>query len=291
MPKYKCKWSDSIKSSHPYLKKGSTEFTAFCTVCNCTFSIASGGKSDAEKHKVSEKHVKNSRSTANNSIQSHFQPTFNSKLAAQEGLWAYHVVTSNHSFASSDCSSKILRQCFDIKKFTCSQSKCRAIVVNVLARHAEDNMADEIMKSRFITLYTDASNHNDVKLFPVMGRYFLPLEGLNVKTLDVRSLPGENSSLIVGMLDDTISKYKLHKKFAAFSGDNAKVNFGGVTRGGNNNVFSRLKDIYPHLVGIGCAAHIEHNTVKRACDVLPFDIEWVVVKTYSHFYIYIHAVL
>jgi hypothetical protein len=33
-------------------------------------------------------------------------------------------------------------------------------------------------------------------------------------------------------------------------------------------------------------AHIEHNTIKRACDDLPFDVEWVIVKTYSHFYRY-----
>jgi hypothetical protein len=286
MPKYKCKWTDSIKNSHPYLIKGNTEYTAFCTICSTTFSIASGGNSDADKHRDSDKHQKNTRAAANSNIRSHFQPTFNSTLAAQEGLWAYHVVNSNHSFASANCASKIIRQCFGIKQFTCSKSKCRAIAVNVLAPHAEEIMSNEINRSRFITLFTDASNHNDIKLFPVMGRYFLPLEDLHVKALDVRSLPGESSELIVGLLNDNISKYGLQNKLAAFSGDNAKVNFGGVTRGGHNNVFSRLRQTYPHLVGIGCAAHIEHNTIKRASDILPFDIEWVIVKTYSHFYRY-----
>lgn len=51
-------------------------------------------------------------------------------------------------------------------------------------------------------------------------------------------------------------------------------------------MFSKLKESYPHLIGVGCVAHIEHNTIKRACDSLPFDIEWVIVKTYSHFYRY-----
>lgn len=286
MPKYKCKWSDSIKDSHPYLKKGDSEQSAFCTICRTTFSIATAGKGDADRHKDSDKHKKNVRSAANNNILTHFQPTFDSKVAAQEGVWAYHVVCSNHSFASSTCASNIIRECFGVKKFTCSQSKCRAIAVNVLAPHAEQILSEEIAKSRFITLFTDASNHNDIKLFPVMGRYFLPLEGLKVKALDVRSMPGETSDLIVGLLNENISKYGLQNKLAAFSGDNAKVNFGGVTRGGQNNVFSKLEEDYPHLIGIGCTAHIEHNTIKRACDVFPFDIEWVVVKTYSHFYRY-----
>lgn len=119
-----------------------------------------------------------------------------------------------------------------------------------------------------------------------MGRYFRPLEGLCVKAMDVRSMPGESSDIIIGLLNSNVSKYQLENKLAAFSGDNAKVNFGGASRGGQNNVFSKLRANYPHLVGVGCVAHIEHNTLKRACDILPFDIEWVVVKTYSHFYRY-----
>lgn len=286
MPKGKCKWSDSIKTQHPYLQKGKTENTAFCTKCNCSFSIAGGGNFDADRHAKTAKHEGNMRASANSSITAHFESTLDFKRSAQEGVWAYHIVSSNHSFASSDCASKIFRECFGIKKFTCSQSKCRAIVANVLAPHAEEIMANELKESRFITLYTDASNHGAIKIFPVMGRYFRPLEGLCVKILDVVSMSEENSAAIVDLLTRNITKYGLEKKLAGFSGDNAKVNFGGVTRGGHNNVFSRLKATFPHLVGVGCAAHIEHNTLKRACDILPFDIEWLIVKTYSHFYRY-----
>lgn len=41
------------------------------------------------------------------------------------------------------------------------------------------------------------------------------------------------------------------------------------------------------MIGIGCAAHIVHNTIKIAVDCLPIDIESIVVKIYSYFYIYI----
>lgn len=64
------------------------------------------------------------------------------------------------------------------------------------------------------------------------------------------------------------------------------MNFGGETRGGQNNVFFRLKSWFPHLIGINCAAHVNHNALKHACDVLPMDAEYIVVKIYSHFYIY-----
>lgn len=41
-----------------------------------------------------------------------------------------------------------------------------------------------------------------------------------------------------------------------------------------------------NVIGVGCTAHIVHNTVKTAADLLPIDIENLVVKIYSPFYIY-----
>lgn len=48
-----------------------------------------------------------------------------------------------------------------------------------------------------------------------------------------------------------------------------------------------MKENNPNLLGIGCTAHILHNAIKKACDAsLPFDIEHIIVKIYSHFYLY-----
>lgn len=72
----------------------------------------------------------------------------------------------------------------------------------------------------------------------------------------------------------------------AFCGDNCPTNFGSRERGGQRNVFFRLKQWILDLIGIGCAAHIVHNALKCACDGMPFDVECIVVKIYSHFYMY-----
>lgn len=117
-----------------------------------------------------------------------------------------------------------------------------------------------------------------------MVRYFDPLIGVRVKILDITSQAGETSEIIAKLILSALEKYNLMKKLVCFCADNAKANFGGETRGGKNNVFYRLKQLLPHLVGIGCVAHIEHNALKFACDVLPFDLECVGVKIYSHFY-------
>lgn len=72
-----------------------------------------------------------------------------------------------------------------------------------------------------------------------------------------------------------------------FCGDNTNCNFGGAARKGQNNIFRKVNDyIGRELIGIGCFAHIVHDTVMAASDCLPVDIETVVVKLYSYFYIY-----
>lgn len=71
-----------------------------------------------------------------------------------------------------------------------------------------------------------------------------------------------------------------------FCGDNCPTNFGSRDRHGENNVYYRLKQYMPLLFGIGCCAHFSHNALKHACDCLPIDIECIVVKIYSYFYIH-----
>lgn len=96
----------------------------------------------------------------------------------------------------------------------------------------------------------------------------------------------ETSETIAELLTKTTDKNDIANKFVGFCGDNCPTNFISSARGGQNNVFYRLKVKFPLLIGIGCAGHISHNTIKFACDQLPFDIECIVAKIFSHFKIY-----
>jgi hypothetical protein len=66
-------------------------------------------------------------------------------LAADEATFVYHVCMHNQSFRSLDCTSKIVRKVYD-KKFTCSQKKTQAIIVNVLAPYAMAVFRNELEK-------------------------------------------------------------------------------------------------------------------------------------------------
>lgn len=192
----------------------------------------------------------------------------------------------NHSFRSNDCASNLIQACFE-QKFRCARTKSQAIVENVLAPMAMDELKNHLREAHCITLSTDASNHGSIKLFPVLIRYFLPYEGVKVKILEFLEQPGETSDIVVNYLREVLSCNELNKKIVAFCGDNTNCNFGGKNRKGSNNIYAKLNlSLGRQLIGIGCGAHIVHNAIKTASDCLPVDFECIVVKIYSFFYIY-----
>ena len=120
-----------------------------------------------------------------------------------------------------------------------------------------------------------------------MVRYFWPKEGVKSKLLDFHSVPGETATFITNCLVSTLKKNDLTQKIVAYCGDNCITNFGGVKRKGKNNVFSYLKkELGKNIVGVGCGAIIVHNCIQTAVDVLPIEMESLVVKIYKYFHIY-----
>lgn len=293
MPKRKCSFNISLQQKYPFIKKRKDDSAdVTCEKCRTDFSVGHGGASDIEKHLKSEKHRLADQAAASSSSMLNFfkktdSPTSKDlDIAAAEGTWAFHTVQHNHSFRSNDCSSPLIQACFE-QKFRCARTKSQAIVVNVLATMATEDLKEHLRKANCITLLTDASNHGSIKLFPVLIRYFIPYEGVKVKVLEFREQPGETSDIIVEYLKEVLSLNDLNKKIVAFCGDNTNCNFGGKNRKGSNNVYSKLnKSVGRQLLGIGCGAHIVHNAIKTAADCLPVDFECIIVKIYSFFYIY-----
>lgn len=121
---------------------------------------------------------------------------------------------------------------------------------------------------------------------PVVVRYFSPTIGVQVKLLEFSTVQGETSEIISSLIINTAEKKQIVGKIVGFSADNCPTNFGSQDHHGQNNVYYRLKQIMPDILGIGCSAHITHNTLKHACDCLPIDVECIVVKIYKYFHIH-----
>jgi hypothetical protein len=55
--------------------------------------------------------------------------------------------------------------------------------------------------------------------------------------------------------------------------------FGGAEWKGQNNVFTTLQKNLAHgLIGVGCAGHIIHSTVRAASNILPVDVEMICLQ-------------
>jgi hypothetical protein len=156
----------------------------------------------------------------------------------------------------------------------------------MLTPFALPELQSNIQKANFISVMTDASNHKDT-IFPVLVRYFEPSKGVQVTLLELKSLPGERAETVSEFLTNCLSSVNARDKTVSICADNTNCNFGGASRKCVNNVFIKLKESIGHdLVGVGCSLHIIHNTIQTATDVLPVDIEGIVSRICSYFYLY-----
>lgn len=285
----KCVFNSDLAKKYSFIKKDTSksESDVKCDICRADFNIANKGRASIEQHIASAKHQKAILAVAkSHTVKSMFTKNIDYSLVAREGVWAYHLIKSNQSFLSSDCASKVIRNCLDIENFHCARTKCEAITTNVFAPYAEKVLRNELSDRNYICLSTDSSNHGSVKMMPIVVRYFIPTVGIKVKLLEFTSEKGETSEIISSLIIKTAQKNQIINKIVGFCGDNCPTNFGSRDRRGERNVFYRLKQIIPDLFGIGCCAHISHNSLKHACECLPIDIECIVVKIYSYFYIH-----
>ena len=239
--KRKCTINSELQADYPFLKKvyGKNDRVK-CTLCLSEFSISHGDRSDIKGLTKSAKHEANLQVAAENvRLDSFFKKTLlddgDLLLAAKEATFGYHSAVQNKSFKTADCSSKLIAKLFE-PKFRSVGTKPEAIILNAIVPFAAEELKNDLMEINFVTLTADASNRKDVKLIPVMVRYFWPEEGVKSKLLDFHSVPGETADItyysITNCLVSTLKKNDLEQKIVTYCGDNCNTNFGGVNRKG-----------------------------------------------------------
>lgn len=97
---------------------------------------------------------------------------------------------------SMDCMSELL-QITSKPKFACARTKAEAINLNVYEPHVLNVLHCDPEKARFISLLTDASNYEQIKIFPVLVRNFDYKSGVKIKILELKSLPNEISVIVI----------------------------------------------------------------------------------------------
>ncbi|VVC27179.1 Hypothetical protein CINCED_3A013232, partial [Cinara cedri] len=175
------------------------------------FSIEHGGRSDIKQHMEKKKHTSAlSGASKSNKVTSYFikqgpagLTSEGLKITAEEGMFAFHTIVHNHSFKSMDCTTAL------IKKFSCARTKCKSIILNVLAPFAMDQIIDELKAVNFATVMIGTSNHKNLKIVPILIRYFNPKTGVQIKVLEFTNLKGETSDMLSSYIMKILTKHKV----------------------------------------------------------------------------------
>lgn len=298
MPKRKCAFTDKLREKYTSFRPGRVQCEAECMVCcpGTYVSIANHGASDLELHMKTEKHLKCVRGVSSSSKVNNFfvkrSDELETKVSAAEGTLAFHTVSHHGSYKSMDCTAGLLREIFPdssiSSKISCGRTKTEAIINSVLAPHSVECVMKDLQHIPFVGVSTDASNHGDIKMIPIIIHYFdYKNGGLQIKLINIESRPNETAETISTYIIDTLNKLKIKDKCVAFGADNCNTMFGGIKRGDGSNVFANLKRILNKvLVGVGCPAHVLNNCIQHGTDLLEIDLQGLIMKIYNHFSIY-----
>lgn len=291
-PRRKCHFNSDLQKEFPFLKPTSISIhIVYCQICKSEVDISNSGRSSIKKHLTKKKHqlavnAASSSEKVTNFFKDNTLSSENLLIAAKEGTFAYHTIKHMQSFRSLDCTSKLIASLFE-PKFTLARTKTDVIVKNVFAKEVQSRLNNALQKINYFSIMVDSSNHREIKVVPLLVRYFDSEKGIQVKLLELTDLPGESSEILNEYIFNTLLKLDVVSKCIGLSADNTNTNFGGPNRLGKNNLFKKLNNsCSTSIVGVGCVAHILNNCIQNSTDILPFDIEVIVIKIYKYFYIY-----
>ena len=143
--KYQCRFNSDWQQTFPGLQNvKNDDRSAYCSVCNLTFSVAHGGKNDVTKHFATPTHKRfeddakrTGRQLRLADLRGVKEESMDNKVAKAEALWSEFVAEHNLPFTVADCFTDIAKQMFPdsqiAKKFSCRRTKTAAIVTEALA--------------------------------------------------------------------------------------------------------------------------------------------------------------
>jgi hypothetical protein len=110
--KQKCVVSESLLKEFEFLKRGVNEHSAFCSLCQTSFTVASGGRTSVSEHATRRHKSTVVTQSSNTEVSTFFKSIVPDKnyvaIALRKGTFAFHTVQHHQSFKSMDCSSSLI---------------------------------------------------------------------------------------------------------------------------------------------------------------------------------------
>jgi hypothetical protein len=289
--KQKCIFQDKWLTEDRYkqwLRKSGVS-SALCLFCNSNFTVKHEGIKSINDHLLTQKHktsIKAKEST--NSVKTFFitkNTEEENKVILCELTFIYHNVMHHNSYLSLDCEMKLAAKAFPdssiAKKLRCGRTKGEMIVKNVLCPASIELCLNELNKSntKMFSIATDAPNKGNIKLFPIIMKFFSKTFGVKEFIIDLLEDPKEDSESIFNNIQQVLKTNGLcTDKIVSHTADNANVNYGN-----KKSVFEHLKSVNSNIVKANRNCHVIHNAAKHGCKTLSFDVETLILKISSEF--------
>lgn len=281
--KYHSSFQQAFTKEFPCIissKKGST--FAMCTVCNCEFSVAHGGKTDVVKHVNTKKHLEKAASIEKNEKISFFAETRDQKVIKAECLFTAFLLEHNLPLSVADHAAPLFKKMFPdseiAKKYSCARTKTTAIVKE-MAFDFKNSVIESLKTSPF-SISTDGSNSSNAKLYPIVVNFFnKKVNKVECALLSVPNLVGDATGVnIAQLLIAELEKSQIPlSNCLALGADNAPVMM-GLKAG----VAGILKSKNPNIEVIGCTCHLINLAADKGASCLPLKIEEHIIDIYYY---------
>lgn len=167
------------------------------------------------------------------------------------------------------------------QKMSMGRTKATAVVNQILGAHFMKNTAKYLKApgNFFSVIMDETTDQGSIKQCAITVIYMDNENTIQSIFIDMVEMPsGIADDLFQGLLDNLKQKDIPISNMVGFSADTTNVMVGQ-----HNSVFSKLREVLPHIVCIKYSCHMIHLAASKACLKLPISIEDVLRNAGSHF--------
>lgn len=238
---------------------------------------------DCERHVNGVKHKSKATSVSGaTKITDMFKPATDNSTIRAEALFCSFLTEHNVPIALADHSTHLFKKMFPdskiAKNYACGRTKATNII-KTMAKDDDNSITQNMLEGPF-SIATDGSNDcDDVKLYPIVVRYFDKSVGrvlcVLLKLCESRESTGVAIFyLINGEFNDRKIKWSNCLSFAA---DNA-----AVMQGLHKGMASYILKEQPSVYMLKCACHLMHLTAEKAAKELSVNIEDMLISIFYY---------
>ncbi|XP_061784362.1 uncharacterized protein [Nerophis lumbriciformis] len=280
--KYACPLQNDWKQEFQFIQDSSKgkEYVA-CKFCRSDFSIEHGGRTDILIHERSANHK---AAATQPSIMGHLAKWRPEGVTYAETKMSMLIAASDIPFSFADVFNKSVKDMFPDSEIARQYSNCRTratqIMKGAIAPELDKEVIELCQNQPFGLMCDESTSRDTDKDFVILARVCDPkTQEVVTRFLHMSVCNIGTEQNLFESLNTVLSDRQVDwRNVVAFNSDNASV-----MKGMHNSVVSRIKDMQPSLIDMGCICHLVQLATGCGIKALRQPIEDILSSIYAHF--------